>query len=90
MFALMMGAVCSSQIRHIQRQNCVFVNMDNLFSLIWQEQAAGSFCVGSIQAVCSHIFHGHVKFFLFLFSLHHNVCLSGFLSLSPGTLNNII
>lgn len=89
MFALMMGAVGSSQIGPIQRQNCVFaVNMDKLLSFIWQEQAAGSFCVGSIQAVCSHIFHGHVKFFLF--SLHHNVCLSGFLSLSPGTLNNII
>lgn len=66
--------------------------MDNLFSLTWQEQAAGSFCVGSIQAVCSLIFHGHVKswYFFFLFSFHQKVCHSGFLSLSPSTLNNII
>lgn len=57
----MMGTAGSSQIRHIQRQNCVFaVNMDDLLSLTWQEQAAGSFCVGSIQAVSSYIFHGHV------------------------------
>lgn len=61
-FALMMETAGSSQIRHIQGQNCIFaVNMDNLLSSAWQEQAAGSFCVGSIQALCSLVSHGHVK-----------------------------
>lgn len=62
----MMETAGSSQIRHIQGQNCIFaVNMDNLLSSAWQEQAAGSFCVGSIQALCSLLSHGHVKSWYF-------------------------